>query len=119
MDVYFSSKKTLKACTELKEMQKKWDRVTAEKLDQRLSELTAAPCLADISHLPPPRLHAYTNDPRGKLSVDVHGGIRILFRVANDPVPMLEDGGLDRKAVTAIEVVSVDDPHDKKHKKNR
>ena len=119
MIVDFKSKKLWKACSDEKEMQKRWDDITRDKLDQRLSELSAATCLADISHLPPPRLHAYTNDPNGKLSIDVHGGVRILFRVGDDPVPLRKDGSLNREAVTHIVIVSVDDPHDKKHKKSR
>jgi len=97
-------------------MQKTYGPKMCELLKRRLMELNAADTLADISHLPPPRCHELTNR-EGVFSVDLEYPRRLLFVVANDPVPQSEDGGIDRLRVTEIEVIAVEDTHDKKHQR--
>jgi len=81
------------------------------KLQQRLMELKAAPCLADISKLPPPRCHPLSGDRDGQLSVDLEHPHRLIFIPTNDPIPLTEDGGLDWTKVTEIEIVEITDTH--------
>ncbi|MCX6346155.1 MAG: hypothetical protein NT018_13975 [Armatimonadetes bacterium] len=52
-----------------------------------------------------------TGDRQGQISVDLDGPYRLFFVVANDPIPLLPDGGLDWDKVTAIEIVEIGDPH--------
>jgi len=81
------------------------------KLQQRLMELKAAPCLDDISKVPPPRCHPLSGDRDGQLSVDLEHPYRLLFIPANDPIPVAQDGGLDWTKVTEIEIVEITDTH--------
>jgi len=81
------------------------------KLQQRLMELKAAPCLDDISKVPPPRCHPLSGDRDGQLSVDLEHPYRLLFIPANDPIPVTQDGGLDWTKVTEIEIVEITDTH--------
>ncbi|PKN04794.1 MAG: killer suppression protein [Deltaproteobacteria bacterium HGW-Deltaproteobacteria-9] len=81
------------------------------KLKQRLMELGAADTLADISHLPPVRCHELTGKDAGIFSVDVEHPYRLLFMSADDPVPLLADGGIDRKQVKEIEIIEIKDTH--------
>ena len=81
------------------------------KLQQRLMELKAAPCLDDISKVPPPRCHPLSGDRDGQLSVDLEHPYRLLFIPANDPIPLTQDGGLDWTKVTEIEIVDIVDTH--------
>lgn len=83
----------------------------ARKLQQRLMELKAASCLADISKVPPPRCHQLSSDRSGQLSVDLEHPYRLLFIPANDPIPIKKDGGLDWAKVTEIEIVEIVDTH--------
>ena len=83
----------------------------AGKLKQRMSELKAAVVLADISHLPPPRCHELIDNRAGQLSVDLRHPYRLIFIPADDPIPILEDGGLDKNAVTSIEIIEIVDTH--------
>jgi len=83
----------------------------ARKLQQRLMELKAAPCLDDISKVPPPRCHPLSGDRDGQLSVDLEHPYRLLFIPANDPIPVAQDGGLDWTKVTEIEIVEITDTH--------
>lgn len=83
----------------------------AKKLRQRMAELKAADVLADISHLPPPRLHELAGQQKGQFSVDVAHPYRLLFIPADDPVPTKPDGGIDLTAVESIEIVGIADTH--------
>ena len=83
----------------------------ARKLQQRLMELKAAPCLDDISKVPPPRCHPLSGDRDGQLSVDLEHPYRLLFIPANDPIPVTQDGGLDWTKVTEIEIIEITDTH--------
>lgn len=83
----------------------------ARKLQQRLMELKAASCLADISKVPPPRCHQLSGDRGVQLSVDLEHPYRLLFIPANDPIPVKQDGGLDWAKVTEIEIVEIVDTH--------
>ena len=46
-----------------------------------------------------------------QLSVDLDGPYRLLFKPANTPVPLREDGGLDWSRVTAITILGITDTH--------
>lgn len=81
------------------------------KLQQRLMELNAASCLADISSLPSARCHPLVGDRKGQISVDLKHPYRLLFIPANDPIPEKVDGGLDWSRVTEIEIIEITDTH--------
>jgi len=83
----------------------------ARKLQQRLMELKAASCLADISKLPPPRCHPLSGGRDGQLSVDIEHPYRLLFIPANDPILLTQDNGLDWTKVTEIEIIEIVDTH--------
>lgn len=83
----------------------------AGKLLQRLMELSAADTLHDVSYLPPARCHELAGDRAGQLSVDLEHPYRLLFKVANTPIPRKADGGLDWSVVTEIEIIDIVDTH--------
>jgi hypothetical protein len=61
---------------------------------------------------PPARCHALTEGQRsGQLSVDLDHPYRLIFIPDHDPIPMLDDGGLDCSQVTAIKILGVEDTH--------
>jgi len=111
MVIYFKTKRLQKICSNINESIKKLGSKMARKLQQRLMELKAASCLADISKVPPPRCHQLSSDRSGQLSVDLEHPYRLLFIPANDPIPVKQDGGLDWAKVTEIEIVEIVDTH--------
>jgi proteic killer suppression protein len=78
----------------------------------RLSVLARAKRLSDIPTGPPDRCHQLTNNRDEQFAVKLSPNERLVFRVANDPIPRLPDGGIDRDAVTAIEINEIVDYHD-------
>ena len=111
MVIYFKTKRLQKICSIANESIKKLGSKMARKLQQRLMELKAASCLADISKVPSPRCHPLSGDRGGQLSVDLEHPYRLLFIPANDPIPVKQDGGLDWAKVTEIEIVEIVDTH--------
>jgi len=100
-----------KICNNTNESIKKLGPTMTRKLQQRLMELKAAPCLDDISKVPPPRCHPLSGDRDGQLSVDLEHPYRLLFIPANDPMPHKKDGGLGWTKVSEIEIVEITDTH--------
>ena len=110
MDVEFSTKKLMKACSSEKAMKAKWGPELAKKLKRRLADLEAANTLEEVRNLPG-RCPELREDRKGQLAMDLVHPLRLLFRPNHDPVPAKPDGGLDWQQITGIEVLEVCDYH--------
>lgn len=75
-----------------------------------MDDLRAAVCLDDMRHLAG-RCHELKGERRGHLALELHEGWRLVFKPAEDPPPLKEDGGLDWRQVLAIHVVDIVDYH--------
>lgn len=110
MDISFRSRKLGKQLNDGKELSKAFgDR--ARYIRMRLGVLNQANCLADVPTDPPVRRHLLTGNRDGQFSVTIKDNWRIVFKPNHDPVPLLEDGGIDIGQVTAIEIDEVVDYH--------
>ncbi|RYM35877.1 killer suppression protein HigA [Brumimicrobium glaciale] len=83
----------------------------AKKIKQRLIQLESSENLEVISKYPVLRLHQHIGKDKGTWSIDIQENWRILFEIDHNPLPTLEDGGIDLKAITIIKIESVKDPH--------
>jgi proteic killer suppression protein len=115
MDIRYKSTKLKKALATAKGHQKQGPQ-RAKLLRLRLDLLQNAETLADLAppNSPPARCHELNQGQRGKqrqLSVDLDHPYRLIFVPDHDPVPTLEDGGLDWSRVTAVKILSVEDTH--------
>ena len=77
----------------------------------RLAVLKNARTLPLVPSTPPDRLHALIADRSGQYAVDLIHPRRLVFVPNHDPVPLREDGGLDRDRVTAITIMEVVNYH--------
>lgn len=111
MEIFFRTKGLQKICSKQSEMVRKLGTGCAKRLKQRMAELSGAPALSDISHLPPPRMHALEGNRKGQFSVDLQHPQRLLFIIADSPIPFLEDGGVDKTKVLSVEIVEICDTH--------
>jgi hypothetical protein len=57
------------------------------------------------------KCHELSGDRKGQLGMRLTGGKRLIFEPANDPLPTLDDGGLDWERVDAIRVLEIVDYH--------
>ena len=84
---------------------------SAKKLGMWLLAMEAAECLADLFTLPQCRCHPLTGDRKGQFAVDLKHPLRLVFEPRHDPMPLTDDGGIDLKRVTVVEVLAVEDYH--------
>lgn len=110
MKLSFKTRKLQQTLTSDKGLAKSYGTL-AKKIRQRMQQLESAENLWAISRLPALRLHQHMGDGMGTWSIDVQQNWRILFTLDHDPIPQLEDGGTDMKAITSIFIESVKDPH--------
>lgn len=82
-----------------------------KRVRERLSSLETAETLADMVYFPG-HCEELKGDLKGQLSLRLEGPYRLLFEVADSPVPVKEDGGLDWSLVTSIRILRVEDYHD-------
>ena len=111
MLIYFKTKKLQKICSKQKEAIKKLGSIMAQKLQQRMMELSAADSLDDVSTLRPTRCHPLKGNRAGQFSVDLEHPYRLIFIPANDVTPDKKDSNLDLSKIDAIEIIDIVDTH--------
>lgn len=114
MDISFKTKKLAKSFNEGAQLEKIRGKQRAKKIRIRMKEFRAAASLKDFwpPKSPPGRCHELTEGKRsGQLSVDLDHPYRLIFTPDHDPIPRLEDGGLDWSLVTAVKIMGVEDTH--------
>ena len=110
MDLDFASNRLRKTLSDDRAMQRDYGEL-AKALKNRLSVLSQAHCLDDVPKVPPERCHQLTQDRDEQFAVDIRNQHRLIFEVANDPIPRKSDGGIDLKQVTSIRIIEIADYH--------
>lgn len=111
MDVAFRKSKHRKCANDHNYAQKELGPKRARKFLDRLTELKAADCLADLRNLPQAGHHELTGDRKGELACNLDHPYRLVYIPGHDPIPRKEDGGLDWNQVTAITIYDIVDYH--------
>ena len=111
MDIIFKSKKFAEECNQQDLLLKRHGPQRSKLLRRRLDDLRAAASLHQVRMLPG-RCHELKGDRSGELSIDLDGPYRLIFEVANNPIPLKGDGGLDWTQVTSIKILGVEDTHE-------
>ena len=98
-----------KLCTSEKAMKKKYGKETAKKLQNRLRDLLAAPCVTDLPYGKP---HPLKGKRKGQLSITISQGLRLIVKPANQPVPVDQEGNVLWNKVTKLYIIGIEDYHD-------
>jgi proteic killer suppression protein len=106
----WSDGKLEKSCASDKAGARRWGAQNWSTLKRRLATLRAAPTLKDMDNAPG-RCHALSANRAGQFAVSLWGQYRLIFLPDHEPVPRLDDGGIDRAGVTRIEITEVVDYH--------
>lgn len=109
--IYYATHKLGRIMTSSRELVREYGPELGPRIEQRLSLLRALPNLGVGKKSPQLDLHQLSQDRDEQLAVKLTGKMRLVFDVANDPIPRLADGGLDLDAVTEIEIIEVVDYH--------
>lgn len=110
MKIHYRTNKLERSLTTDKGLSRDYGNL-AKKIKQRMRQLKSANNLSVIASLPALRLHPHIGKNKGIWSIDIQKNWRILFKIDQDPIPTLEDGGVDIKKVTIVRIESITDPH--------
>tara|TARA_R110002049_G_scaffold106507_1_gene253909 strand:- start:2124 stop:2474 length:351 start_codon:yes stop_codon:yes gene_type:complete len=108
----FASRKLQKSMEGESSLKKTYGKL-ASALKRRLAILDSATCLDDVPTSSPDWCHELKGKRAGTFAVEVSGNYRLIFEPDHDPVPLLGDGGIDLKTVTAVKILEVSDYHGK------
>ncbi len=111
MDIAFRTKKMGKVFNSEKALHKEYGSRMARVIMMRLAVLKNARVLALVPTSPPDKLHRLTENRKGQFAVYLVHPYRLILAPSNEPIPLKEDGGIDRDRVTAITVLDVVDYH--------
>jgi toxin HigB-1 len=110
IDISWSDRQLEKSCAGDKAGRRRWGAESWAVLKRRLIALEATPTLAQMEGQPG-RCHRLSADRSGAFAIDLRGAKRLVFSPDHDPVPTLQDGGIDTSRVTAIVLREVTDYH--------
>jgi plasmid maintenance system killer protein len=110
MDISFASKKLASQLSDEEQIRRAFGE-RGRRLMLRLDLLRAASCLADVPHTPPTRRHALRGKWAGHYAVDITANWRLIFWPLETSSPANLGGAGDLAAITAIEVVAIEDYH--------
>jgi toxin HigB-1 len=110
IDISWSDRKLEKSCASDKSGQRRWGADDWKLMKRRLASLIAAPTLKDMDGVPG-RCHLLSADRNGRFALHLWGAYRLVFAPDHDPVPLLDDGGIDTSLVTRIVITEVVDYH--------
>lgn len=110
MEIIFARAILEKDLNEKKKIQKKYPS-NAKKIMLRMSQLQGASCLEDLRNAPG-RFQPLKDNRSGQIACDLTQPFRLIFEVANEPIPTLGDGvSPDWKMVTRIRILEIEDYH--------
>jgi toxin HigB-1 len=110
IEIAWANRKLEKSCSSDKRGRQQWGPQKWAILQRRLATLAAAPALKDMDGVPG-RCHQLQADRAGRFAVYLWGSYRLVFVPGDEPLPLLDAGGLDRAHVTRIIIEEVVDYH--------
>ena len=110
MDIAFAKKALEKQANDLSLCKWKMGALRGTIYHKRLGTLRAAYTLEDVRHMPG-HFHELTADRKGRWACDLDQPYRLIFEPQEDPIPTLEDGSYNWRAISAIRILEIIDYH--------
>lgn len=106
VDIVFGDAKLQATLESDRLINRRWGKIVAAALKKTLASLVAADTLS-ILEKAPGKCHRLHGDREGQFALHLSKRVRLIFMPANEPLPTLPEGGLDRERVTRIRVLEV------------
>lgn len=110
MDINVNNKKLRKILEDKSKIIKKYGTKMAEKIMQRIDDIKCAENLENLMKLPG-KHHPLKGDRKGQFACDLVQQYRLIYRPANDPLPINDDGMLIYSEITIVEILEIVDYH--------
>ena len=111
VDIAFRTRRLERTFNSQRELDRTYGNRMARAIMMRLAVLKNAHTLSLVPASRPDRLHQLTGNRRGQFAVDLAHLFRLIFVPNHYPIPLRDDGGIDRDRVTAITITEVVDYH--------
>jgi len=108
VEINFKDKSLRDLCNHESLAQRNLGTNMARKLKLRLTQLSAALSMSELSVGRP---HPLTGKRAGQFALDLVHPMRLVFKPDHDPIPQTEDGGTDLSQVTRVIIVEIGDYH--------
>ncbi len=112
MEIYYQNSQLETLCNSEKELTRKYGSANSKHIKRRFVQLRAFANLGDLLGSGLGGCHQLTRERAGQFAVKLSGGYRLVFKPADDPVPLKPDGAMDTKSVTKIRILEITDYHD-------
>ena len=110
MDIIVVNKKLKKILEDKSKIRKKYGTKMADKIMQRIDDMKCAENLEVLMHLPG-RHHPLTGDRKGQFACNLVQQYRLIYRPANDTLPIDDNGNLIYSEITLVEILEMVDYH--------
>ncbi len=110
MDIVFQTTKLAKSCNSDKDRVIEFGPERAKRLGRRLDQMRAASSL-QVFKAVHARCHPLIGDRAGQWSADLDHPYRLIFEIADEPIPEDEHGNIDLSKVRKVRVIEIADTH--------
>lgn len=110
MRIEYRKNKLKKQLSDASEIKKSFG-VNAKRVASRLDDIEASPNLAVLMQIPAANCHSLSGSRRGEWALDISANYRMIFEIANNPIPITEDGSINTYLVTDICIIEIVDYH--------
>ena len=110
MDILFQTTKMAKVCNSSQERVREFGPERAKRLGLRLDQMSAAASL-QVFKTVHPRCHQLTGNRGGQWSADLDGPYRLIFEIADDPIPLDEHENINLAEVRKVRIINIADTH--------
>lgn len=111
LDIAFKTPKLAKVCNAERTLKARYGDPMAKTIMRRLAVLKSAQTLSRVPKSNPERRRQLIGNRSGQYAVDLVQPYRLIFVPDHNPLPRLDDGGIDTDRVTAITIVEITDYH--------
>lgn len=110
MVITFRNSKLRKLCNSLSDARRKLGDECGKRLFQRLDEIRDSDNLMIFLKVHT-RCHQLKGKKSNQWSADLKHPLRLIFKIADEPMPRIEAGGIDLAKVSTVKIWSVEDTH--------
>lgn len=110
MNIVYSNNRLRKQLSSASEIKRAFG-TNAKRVAQRMADITASPNLAVLQQIPQANCHPLTGNREGEWALDISANHRMIFEIANEPIPKNDDGSVNTISVTEIRIIETTDYH--------
>jgi proteic killer suppression protein len=85
--------------------------INAKRVAQRMEDITASPNLQVLCSIAPANCHPLSGDRDEQWAVDISANHRLIFVIDQDPIPLTNEGSINRIEVTDIQIISAQEDY--------